>query len=295
VAFRRRRPAAPPPYPGEATAVTRVDQEAAPPPPGPPPGWLAWENPWPWLAAFLILVVAGLLVWLLVFRSSNRATVPPVVGMQYAPARTRLNDAGFNVRAVFGPSVEPRGIVASQSPGGGAQLKKNQTVVIHVSNGRRPTTSTTTATTTAATTTRATTTTAAPTVAMPDVVGKQQTAGAGTVEAAGLVADTFPVHSTQPAGTIVSESPSAGAQVKAGQSVRLSVSAGNGTQPSKSVPSVTGQKAAEARTALWTASFTVRTTYRSGAKAQIGTVLSQQPSGGASAPAYTQVTLTVGR
>ena len=130
---------------------------------------------------------------------------------------------------------------------------------------------------------------------MPDVVGKQQTDGAGEVEASGLVADTFPGKSTQPAGTIVSESPAAGTPVKAGQTVRLNVSAGNGTQPAKTVPDVVGKKAAAARTALWTASFTVHTTYRSGSKAQVGTVLSQQPSGGASAPTYSQITLTVGR
>jgi serine/threonine-protein kinase len=281
VAFRRRRP-----YPGEATAVTRVEE--AVPPPAPPP-----ENPWPWLAAFLLLVIAGLLVWFFVFRGSDRATVPRVVGMHDAQARSRLNHAGFNVKEILGPSAKPTGIVLSQQPGAGSQLKKDQTVVIHVSNGRSPTTSTTTATTTGATTTGATTTVAAATVAVPNVTGKQQTLAGGAVEAAGLVADTFPVNGSQPAGTVVSQSPAAGTKVKAGSSVRLNVSAGNATQPTKSIPNVVGQKASAARTALWTASFTVRTAYRSGSKAQLGTVLAQQPTG--TAPAYTQVTLTVGR
>jgi len=287
VAFRRRRPAAPPPYPGEATAVTRVEEAI---PPAPPP-----ENPWPWLAAFLLLVIAGLVVWFFVFRGSDRATVPRVVGMHDAQARSRLNHAGFNIKEILGPSARPSGVVVSQAPGGGTQLKKDQTVVIHVSNGHRPTTSTTTATTTGATTTGATTTVATPMVSVPNVTGKQQTLGGGAVEAAGLVADTFPVNSSQPAGTIVSQSPAAGTKVEAGQSVRLNVSAGSATQPAKSVPNVVGQKAPAARTALWTASFTVHTVYRSGAKAELGTVLAQQPSGGGSAPAYSQVTLTVGR
>jgi serine/threonine-protein kinase len=285
VAFRRRRPAAPPPYPGEATAVTHVEEA---PPPAPPP-----ENPWPWLAAFLLLVIAGLLVWFFVFRSSDRATVPRVVGMHDAQARSRLNHAGFNVKEILGPSARPTGIVLSQRPGAGTQLKKDQTVVIHVSNGHSPTTSTTTATTTGATTTGATTTVAAAMVTMPNVTGKQQTLAGGAVEAAGLVADTFPASSSQAAGLVVSQSPSAGTKVKAGQSVRLNVSAGSGTQPAKSVPNVVGQKAPAARTALWTASFTVRTTYRTGSKAQVGAVLAEQPTG--TAPAYSQVTLTVGR
>jgi beta-lactam-binding protein with PASTA domain len=287
VAFRRRRPVAPPPYPGEAAAVTHVEEAA---PPAPPP-----ENPWPWLAAFLLLVIAGLLVWFFVFRGSDRATVPRVVGMHDAQARSRLNHAGFNVKEILGPSARPTGIVLSQRPGAGSQLKKDQTVVIHVSNGHSPTTSTTTATTTGATTTGATTTVAAAMVAVPNVTGKQQTLAGGSVEAAGLVADTFAADSSQPAGIVISQSPSAGTKVKAGQSVRLNVSKGSGTQPAKSVPNVVGQKASAARTALWTASFTVRTTYRTGSKAQVGTVLAQQPSGGGSAPAYSQVTLTVGR
>ncbi len=278
----------------DRTVVMRDEAAPAGPPPGPPRGWLAWENPWPWLAALGLLVVAGLLVWLLVFNKSNRATVPAVVGSKDTVAVKQLNDAGFNVKEIRGPSAKPLAIVVSQEPGGGTQLKKNETVVIHVSNGQKPvsTTTTTTPTTTTATTTAATTSASPPTVAMPDVVGKQQADGAGAVEAAGLVADTFAAKSSQPAGTITAETPSAGTQVKAGESVKLTVSSGSTTPGSQSVPNVVGKKASDARTALWTAGFTVKTTYKSG---QAGEVVSQQPAGGASAPGYSQVTLVVGR
>jgi beta-lactam-binding protein with PASTA domain len=56
------------------------------------------------------------------------------------------------------------------------------------------------------------------------------------------------------------------------------------------IPDVTGQPASSARAALLQATLTVRTTYRRG---RAGVVLTQTPTG--SAPAYTQVTIAVGR
>jgi hypothetical protein len=53
---------------------------------------------------------------------------------------------------------------------------------------------------------------------------------------------------------------------------------------------VTGQTAAAARAALLEAKLTVRTTYKQG---KTGVVLGESPTG--SAPAWTQVTISVGR
>jgi serine/threonine-protein kinase len=175
--------------------------------------------------------------------------------------------------------------VFAQKPGAGSQLKKKQTVVIDVSNGVAPklpppkTTST------------ATTATKAPQVAVPDVTGKVQTEAGPAIEAIGLVPDTFPKNDTQPPGVVVSQDPAAGTKVPAGKSVRLDVSTG-GNQTATTVPDVTGQKAADARAALWAAKLTTRTVYAQGT---VGVVLRQQPSGGGQVPAFTQVTLTVGR
>lgn len=264
--------------------------EPAAPPPGPPPGWLAWENPWPWLAALALLVLAGVLIWLFLFNKSDRATVPRVVGLPQATAEKRVNDAGFDSTVVRKPAKAPRGTVFSQSPGAGTRLKKHQNVTLNVSIGPLKVRETTTPTTT----TSATTTTAAPTVAMPNVVGRAQPDAGGAVQAAGLVADTYPAKGSQTAGVVVSETPSAGTTVKAGTIVRLNVSAGPGTQPATTVPNVTGQQAPAARDALWRASFTVRTIYRSSG-GHVGAVIQQQPSGGGKAPRYTQITLYVGR
>ena len=273
----------------EDTAEFRaVEPERVPPPaPGPPPGWLRAENPWPWLL-LLLVVVAGILIWLFLVRGhSNRHVVPRVVGLSQPAAVARLNKDGFGSKAVLQPSRRPRGQVFAQKPGAGSQLKKGQTVEIDVSNGVKPTTKPTTTSTTSATTS---TTPKATKVAIPDVTGKQLPDAGAALAAAGLVPNSAPVASGDPPGTVTAQSPASGTSAAAGSAVSLSVSKGQ-NEPAVSVPDVTGQTTAAALTALWNAKLTARTIYRSG---KAGVVLQQQPGPG-QAPAYTQVTLSVGR
>ncbi len=264
---------------------------AAPPPdgapPGPPPGLI--RDMWPWLGLLALLAVVGLLVWLFVLRDQHhRQVVPAVVGLQRQQAIGRLTKDGYSVTAILGPSAKPSGVVVSQKPGGGAQLPKGDRVTIHVSNGNAVAVTTTTATTTQQTTTTETTTASA---AVPDVVGQDMASGAGQVEAAGFVAETDPVTGSQTPGQIVRESPTG--QAPAGSTVQLAVAVGS-NRPQRAVPSVTGRKAADARAALLAAKLTVRTEYRSGPRKDVGNVVAQSPSGG-TVPAYTQVTIAVGR
>lgn len=280
----------------EAVAPERAPMPPPGPPvpaPGPPRGWLAVENPWPWLLLVLV-VVAGLLVWLLLIRGNGmKHAVPRVVGLRQRDATARLTRAGYDVAVVRAASrKQPAGIVFAQAPGAGSRLARGQTVTVDVANGARlrprpkpvalPTTAATTATTSAS-------------VAVPDVTGQAQAAAGGAVEAAGLVPDSFPVPSSRPSGAVLSESPAAGTTLGAGASVRLNVSAGRGNQPAVQVPDVTGRTAAEARAALWAAKLTVRTVYaHASTPAQIGHVVGQTGSG-SSLPAFSQVTITVAR
>ena len=223
-------------------------------------------------------------------RNDKGPLVPAVVGLPQQRAVAELTGRGFNVKAIVGPSKRPRGIVASQIPGGGTRLATGQTVTLHVSNGRpvaaRP------PATTATTTTRQTTTAPGASAPVPDVVGQDDASGAGQVEAAGFVAETDPVSGSGAPGSIVAENPAAGADAQVGSVVRLDVATGS-SRPAVQVPNVVGQKASSARAAL-RAKLTVRTDFKKGPAKSVGVVLSQSPAAGGSAPAYTQVTIVVG-
>ena len=240
-----------------------------------------------------IVVVAGLLVWLFVLRDNGNKgkVVPSVVGMQQQQAIAKLTGDGFSVNAIVGPADKPRGIVVSQIPGGGSRVGKNQKVTLHISNGRSITqtpTATTTTTTQTATTTTTQTTTQSQQIAVPDVSGQDMKSATGQIEAAGFVAETDPVTDSATEGTVTQQDPTGGTQAPAGSIVRLSIAVGS-NRPSTNIPNVVGQKASAARATLVGAKLTVKTVYKKG---KIGIVLAETPTG--SAPAYTQITITVG-
>ncbi len=66
--------------------------------------------------------------------SQGAALVPRVTGMSEANARSRLTGAGYDVRVRSAPadSASQRGVVVRQSPRGGSQLARGQTVTIFV-------------------------------------------------------------------------------------------------------------------------------------------------------------------
>lgn len=282
-----------------ATEDTQITQEHEVPgarPPGPPPappGMFADVGPW--LALFGLAVLGGLAVWFFVIhdRGSHGKVVPAVVGQPQRQAVATLTGDGLNVQEIVGPSSRPRGIVASQKPGGGSRVASGQTVTLHVSNGHSlgaaaPRITNSTPTTTAATTT-ATTTASQETV--PSVTGQDMASASGQIEAAGFVAETDPVPGSGAPGTVTAQDPPASAQAPAGSVIRLSVATGS-SRPPVTVPSVTGQKAAAARAALLNANLTTKTVYKKGPAKSIGVVLAESPTG--SQPRYAQVTLTVG-
>lgn len=148
------------------------------------------------------------------------------------------------------------------------------------------------------TTTETTTTVEEPPepVAVPDVVGVGYVEAGTTIEGMGLVADSYPVASTETRGTVVAQRPAGGTQLPEGETVRNNVALGSGTRRTREVPDVTGPQASDARATLRTAGFTVRTQYRAPpSPEEEGEVLSQQPGPGTSTPDLTQVTIFVGR
>jgi beta-lactam-binding protein with PASTA domain len=217
--------------------VTEIYEEG-PPPPGPPPQVAPFEEPpisrelWPWMLVLLALVLAGLAAAYFVSRDDGKkkssapttivttfAAVPasptpapkPVAGPKVAvpnvlgiPAATAIKalqrkNLRADVKSVF--STKSPGIVAGQKPAPGARLAKAGTVTLLVSKGGRP-------------------------VAVPDVVGQTAAQAINVVQAQGFKANVVRVPSTEPAGTVVAQSPKAGQKAAGGSAVRLNVSSG---------------------------------------------------------------------
>jgi hypothetical protein len=160
-------------------------------------------------------------------------------------------------------------------------------------------TGTTETTETTGTTTPETTTTVEESpqpVAVPDVVGQGYVEAGSTIEAAGLVGDSYPVASSETRGTVVAQRPTAGTQLKEGDTVRANVALGGGTRRTREVPDVVGPQASDARATLRTAGLAVRTQYRRPpSPEEEGEVLAQSPAPGTRLRDLAQVTIFVGR
>jgi beta-lactam-binding protein with PASTA domain len=132
-------------------------------------------------------------------------------------------------------------------------------------------------------------------VTVPLAVGADHVEAAAAIEELGLIVDTFPTASEQPAGRVLDQTPAAGTRLRPGERVRLDVSLGAAPLPMTPIPDVTGPRGDAARAELRRAGFTVRTTFRSApSREELGEVILQGPEAGALAPGLTQVTIYVG-
>lgn len=134
------------------------------------------------------------------------------------------------------------------------------------------------------------------TVTIPALVGLDYAEAHEQAAEAGLIADSRPVESEEPRGTVVAQSPEPGTEVATTRHVELAVSAGRGDRPLARIPDVTGPSAERAREIAIETGFTVRTVDRDAPTAEeVGEVILQRPDAGTSAPVLTQITLFVGR
>jgi beta-lactam-binding protein with PASTA domain len=283
------------PYVREEYAGERRVDEVYEEPPREPSWWR--RSLWMWLLLLLLLVLGGLgLIWYLQNDDGgdDRAVVPAVVGMTEAEAIREIQAA--SLEAVRNPqeNQRPEGEVFAQTPGAGTQLEEGEPVVINVSTGP-PSTTTVTTTTTETATVEEPPPPPSP-VAMPDVVGQSQVDGGELLEAEGLVADSYPVPSDEPAGTVISQRPAPGTELKEGDVVRMNVALGPDEREASDIPDLTGSEASEARQRARIEGFTVRTVFRTApSREEVGEVLTQSPAAGATAPILTQITVFVGR
>ncbi|MEM7612367.1 MAG: PASTA domain-containing protein [Pseudomonadota bacterium] len=194
---------------------------------------------------------------------------PNVVGLTQADAETAITGAQLTVGEITEANDfnVPAGSVISQDPGAGTNVPVGASVDLVISIGP-------------------------PTVVTPNVVGQSQANATMTLDAAELVVGNVMQQESVsvPAGDVISQNPTAGTVAIVGSSVNLVVS--SGPPPMVIVPDVVGQTEAQATSALTGAGLNVGTvTEQNDNTIPDGSIISQNPVGGASVMAGSAVSL----
>jgi serine/threonine-protein kinase len=192
-----------------------------------------------------------------------------VVGEQLNTARTVLQNRGFSVDVLTVADLRPSQTVIGENPVGGTKAKQGSPVTLTVSSGPGS-------------------------VNVPSVLGDTVNQAKQQLRAAGLKLGPIrhETSSTTSAGDVVDTSPTAGASVPVGSAITLFVSTG---VPKVTVPDVTGESEAQAKSDLHAAGFEVTSASQTTSSGTPGTVISQTPTGNTQAPAGTTVTIVVAK
>jgi beta-lactam-binding protein with PASTA domain len=219
--------------------------------------WAAWL-----LGLVLLAGIGGVIAWYTAYRTDDggskhaaivpaKSTVPKVVGLRYQAAQFQLREAKLASTLVRRPAKRPKGIVLGQRPKAGATVPKGTSVALVVSNGP-------------------------PNVAMPDVVGLVAADAVRTLRARKLAPTLQKVASQEAPGTVLAQTPKAGARARPGTEVVLAVAK---AQPQVAAPAVTGQSLQQAVAALEQAGLHANVVQVPSTQPK-GTVIAQHPSAG---------------
>lgn len=228
------------------------------------------KNPWPWIALGVgLLIVALIAAWQFgLFNTTPKVVVPEVIGMTENEAVDALTAIELKVGAIAREfSDEPSGTVLSQTPEPDVDLEIGSEVKLTVSKGKEL-------------------------VGMPDFTGMTEADAMKAVRDGGFELDTIQreYNKDVPDGQVFKQDPSAGANIPNGTLVTLFVS--KGTQLSK-VPDVVGKKQGDAKTTLEKAGFSVKVVDEAHDTVPVGAVIRQNPDGGVSIEAGSQVTIYI--
>ena len=222
----------------------------------------------------VLLAVLGVLLWLLASqlglfdRSAARVTVPTVIDLTEDQARSRLEDAGFTVKAeqAANDTVEA-GKVFEQDPAADVKAEKGSSVTIRVSSGAAP-------------------------LRVPDVVGQDEAAARATLERAGFtnVTVTNRPDDEAPAGRVLEQTPKADDEAAKDAPVTLIVSAG---REKVAVPDVRGRDLADAANLLGQRGFQTTTRNQPSDTVAEGQVITTDPAANAQADRNSLVTIIV--
>ncbi len=215
-------------------------------------------------------VASGADVTIAVSAGPGSAALGSYTGMTAAQAINKLRAAGFKPSRKDQPSasVAADKVIGTEPPAG-TELQVGSPVVVLVSSGPAQ-------------------------VRVPDVSGDSQAGAESALTAVGLSLGTVAqqVSSTQSAGSVIAQSPSAGAPVRTGTQVDLTVAK---AASEVAVPKVVGQTETQAAATLGAAGLTPSVvTAPTSEEAKVGVVLKQSPTAGNNARKGATVTLTIG-
>jgi beta-lactam-binding protein with PASTA domain/tRNA A-37 threonylcarbamoyl transferase component Bud32 len=260
------------------TAATMIVPRRGMQPP-PPQVYYDLEEPirrrpvWPWIAALVFVVAAGIGGWYVYQQISNKISSTAPVPVAYyvnepqAKAEQDIRSIELVPKVVKEPSVDTaKGLVFRQDPTEGDRVARQSIVTIWVSTGK-------------------------PRVPVPDLVGTQSTDAVAALKDAKLVPDVHQVPGGKTAGVVTAQDPKAGSSVVEGTTVRINVS--QGPQPI-AVPNVVGEPLATATQDLNTRGFSVNPHYVEDA-ADANTVIDQNPREGDTAAKGSTVDVTVSK
>ncbi|MFL6073747.1 MAG: Stk1 family PASTA domain-containing Ser/Thr kinase [Mycobacteriales bacterium] len=223
---------------------------------------------WVFAVIAVLAVVAAVGGWYL--GMAHFTHVPALAGMSQQDARKQAGKAHLKLSfddPVYSETV-PTGHVADQSPDAGKRVSRGGTVTVRLSRGKERYT-------------------------LPDLTGRKRTDAENALRKLHLTAKVEQDYSDSvPRNQVLSTSPDAGAVLRRGQQVTLTVS--KGPAPVE-VPDVTGQDINDAAAALADKGLTVSRTDRYDDTAPVGAVLSQNPPAGAKAHRGDKITLTVSK
>ncbi|MGH3195075.1 MAG: Stk1 family PASTA domain-containing Ser/Thr kinase [Streptosporangiaceae bacterium] len=220
----------------------------------------------PWVLGLVLVVgvVAGVAYYLLAGGGKTYA-VPLVNNEPVATAKAQITAAHLRWTVVDEPSSSvAKGLVIRANPPEGNNVGANTLVTLYASTGAAP-------------------------VAVPDVEGKQQSVAETTLQGDGFsVAVQQDTTSTQPAGTVVNQSPVGGTKAAPGSKVTIFVSG------AANVPNVVGLSQQSAQASLQTAGFKVNVQTVAGpAGTAPGDVWQQNPAANSTEAPGTSVTILV--
>lgn len=212
----------------------------------------------------------GSVVVLTVSQGVEKVAVPDVVGMSESAATEALRKVELEPRSRPVESDEPAGTIVAQSPAAGAEVERGAVVTIDAAQAPEPVL-----------------------VRVPDLVGERSTDARSRLRELGLRATQRPAESSEPAGTVVGQTPGAGTEVREGSVVTIRVSTG---PPRTEVPDVVGMDESDAVSELERAGFVPQVVDEPTVEpGEDGVVVGQSPTGGTARRQGTTVTIRVGR